>query len=66
MFIESAHVYWIRLLLNEVYGLVEFNCRITELDTEYDTKQSDGEAPVMLELWGMESTTLLPSPPASL
>ena len=31
----------------------------------YDTKQSDGEVPVMLELWGMRSTpsmTLLPGP----
>ena len=31
----------------------------------YDTKQSDGEAPVMLELWGMWSTpslSLLPGP----
>ena len=31
----------------------------------YDTKQSDGEVPVMLELWGMLSTPslpLLPSP----
>ena len=31
----------------------------------YDTKQSDGEVPVMLELWGMQSTpslTLLPGP----
>ena len=27
----------------------------------YDTKQSDGEARVMLELWGMQSTPLLPS-----
>ena len=27
----------------------------------YDTKQSDGEAPVMLELWGMQSTHSLPS-----
>ena len=26
----------------------------------YDTKQSDGEFPVMLELWGMRSTPLLP------
>ena len=26
-----------------------------------NTKQSDGEAPVMLELWGMRSTSLLPS-----
>ena len=29
----------------------------------YDTKQSDGEAPVMLELWGMQNTPLLPSLP---
>ena len=27
----------------------------------YDTKQSDGEVPVMLELWGMQSTPSLPS-----
>ena len=25
---------------------------------KYDTKQSDGEVPVMLELWGMRSTPL--------
>ena len=28
----------------------------------YDTKQSDGESPVMLELWGMQSTPSVPSP----
>ena len=28
--------------------------------SEYDTKQSDGEVPVMLELWGMQSTPTLP------
>ena len=27
---------------------------------EYDTNQSDGEAPVMLELWRIGSTPLLP------
>ena len=27
----------------------------------YDTKQSDGEVPVMLDLWGMQSTPSLPS-----
>ena len=32
----------------------------------YITKQSDSEAPVMLELWGMRSTPLLPSPSGSL
>ena len=28
---------------------------------DYDTKNSDGEVPVMLELWGMQSTPSLPS-----
>ena len=32
----------------------------------YDTKQSDGEIPVMLELWRMRSNPLLPSLPGSL
>ena len=31
-----------------------------------DTKQSDGEAPLMLELWGIQSTTLLPFFPGPL
>ena len=31
-----------------------------------DTKQSDGKAPVMLELWGMWSTPSLPSFPGLL
>ena len=32
----------------------------------YDTKQSDGEVPVMLEFWGMWSTLLLPLLPGLL
>ena len=32
----------------------------------YDTKQSDGEVPAVLELWGMRSTPLLPSLPGPL
>ena len=32
----------------------------------YDTKQSNGDIPVMLELWGMLCTYLLPSLPGSL
>ena len=38
-------------------------CRGVRLPNEcpgYDTKQSDGEIPVMLELWGMRSTPSLP------
>ena len=33
----------------------------THIPTGYDIKQSDGEVPVMLELWGMQSTPSLPS-----
>ena len=32
----------------------------------YAIKQFDGKASVMLELWGMQSTPLLPSPPGPL
>ena len=32
----------------------------------YDTKESDGEAPVMLKLWGMRSTHSLPLVPGPL
>ena len=32
----------------------------------YDTKQSDGEVPAMLELWGIQSTPSLPSLPSPL
>ena len=32
----------------------------------YDTKQSDSEVPVMLELWGMQSTPSLPLLPGPL
>ena len=33
---------------------------------DYDIKQSDGEAPVMKELWGMQGAPLLPSLPGLL
>ena len=32
----------------------------------YDTKQSDGEVPAVLELWGMQSTPSLPLLPGPL
>ena len=32
----------------------------------HDTEQSDGEVPVMLELWGMQNTPSLPSLPGPL
>ena len=46
--------------------VVEYtNCISTEGEDSpecprYDTKQSDSEATVMQELWGMQSTPLLP------
>ena len=60
-----------------IYGPVGWGYRIhRQLSVEgqdspnecpvYDTKQSDGEAPVMQELWGMRSTPLLPSVPGLL
>ena len=32
----------------------------TNVYPEYDTKQSDGQAQVMLDLWGMQSISLSP------
>ena len=43
-------------------GAVEF----TNECTGYDTKQPDGEVPVMLGLWGMRSTPSLPLLPGPL
>ena len=53
---------------------VTMGCRIhwLQLDTPpnkcpwYDTKQSDGEVPAMLEFWGMQSTPSLPLLPGPL
>ena len=45
---------------------VGWGCRIHRLLPGYDTKQSDGEVPAMLELWGMRSTPSLPSLPGPL
>ena len=57
-----------RLELTHVGLLVELANHYTTRGTYkcpgYDSKQSDGEATVMLELWGMWSTLLLPLLPA--
>ena len=50
---------------------ISFGCRICRLHhpnkcPRYDTKQFDGEVPVMLELLGMWSTLSLPSLPGPL
>ena len=42
-------------------GVVEYtDCKISPVCVLYDTKQSDGEVPVMLELWEMRSTPSMP------
>ena len=54
---KGCRIYWLHL------------CRGVRLPYEcpgYNTKQSDGEASVMLELLKMQSTTLLPSLPGPL
>ena len=59
--------------LSQSTGSVEYtDCTSVEGKTPppkcpgYDTIQSDGEVPVMQELWGMQSTPLLPSHPGPL
>ena len=47
-------------------GTVEYTDPTPNEYPEYDTKQSDGEVPVMLELWGMWSTPSLPLLPGPL
>ena len=44
------------------FQIIVLNKTFTQLAgaVEYNTKQSDGEIPVMLELWGMQSTPSLP------
>ena len=59
-----------KLLFAQSAGAVEYTYCTSEEGVRppphdcpgYDTKQSNGEAPVMLELWGMRSTPSLPSP----
>ena len=47
-------------------GAVEYTDCTSNKCPGYDTKQSDGEVPAMLELWGMQSTPSLPSLPGPL
>ena len=66
------------MVISKNVNLVGWGCRIHQLHLckevtplpneypRYDIKQSDGEALVMLELWGMQSTPLLPLLPDTL
>ena len=59
------------LVLNNLQRLI---CHKTQTTNQpslykcpgYDTKQSDGVFPVLLELWGMQSTPSLPLLPSPL
>ena len=64
--------WWWHHFYNYCLCPVDWGCRIHQLllcrgvrptpaneCSGYDTKQSDGKVPVMLELWGMQSTSLL-------
>ena len=57
-----VEVFNLHCLKTQSAGAVEY----TDCISGYDIKQSDGEVPVMLELWGMQSTSSLPSLPGSL
>ena len=47
-------------------GAAEYTDCISAECPDNNAKQSNGEAPVMLELWGVRSTPLLPSLPGPL
>ena len=61
-----------KLVAHSLGGVEHTDCFSAEGKTPhndypgYDTKQSDGEVPVMLELWGMKSTSSLLSLPGPL
>ena len=69
---------WIIIVIQQSFCTVGWGCRIHRLASLQrgktppqwvswlDTKQSDGEVPVMLEFWGMRSIRSLPSLPGTL
>ena len=51
------------MLIALLAGAVEYNdyfSNKTPASTGYDTKQSDDEVPIILGLWGLQSTSSLP------
>ena len=76
---NSSYIYICRdrerigILLGQLAGAAEYtNCISAEWEDfpnecpRYDIKQSDGEASVMIELWGVQSTPSLPLLPCPL
>ena len=53
-------------VLAQSAGAVEYTDCTSNECPRYDTKQSDGEVPAVLELWGLWSTPSLPSLPGPL
>ena len=47
-------------------GAIEYTNSIFSESSVYDIKQSDGEDPVIMEIWGMWNTPSLPSLSGSL
>ena len=74
MNLQRLQRYMKRKCIAQLAEAVEYNNWISaeEWDSQpnehpgYDTKQSDGEVSVILELWGMWCTSLLPSLPGPL
>ena len=60
--IWNKTVWHLTLCIAQSAGAVEY----TDCTSGYDTKQSDGEVPEVLGLWGMRSTHSLPSLPGPL
>ena len=51
---------YINIYTTQSAGAVEYTDCISVECPEYDTKQYDSNVPVMLELWGMLTTSSLP------
>ena len=61
------YIYIYIYILAQVAGAVEYTgCTPTNACPVYDTKQSVGDVPVMLDIWGLRTTPSLPSLPGPL
>ena len=65
--LKWLHLFAAIILFAQSAWAVEYTkCTSAEECSGYDTKQYDGEVPVMLELWGMRCTSSLPLFPGPL
>ena len=63
--IWNKTVWHLTLSIAQSAGAVKYTDPPNECP-DYDTEQSDGEVPAMLEIWGMRSTPSLPLLPGPL